>query len=315
MDSKRVLCILLVLSFVVAVIELDSVQAQTQYSLDLQRITWSHSTLRVLVTPPNNEYWWNPSYLNATLRAISQWNHAITDFGSNYTQFEYLTKVRLISTLGTTSDSDFDVYISWTETPPSAADEIGYTSTLYTVPSRMIVNSTIALSAKTTQGYVLSEVDMQNIALHELGHSLGLGHCSYGEDIMYPRYTLNPLFQNVQALSTLDLFGVSTVFQWVSNSASPQYVPQQASVALPSSITYEYLPIAYEDVPPAAPSASIWQQLLTQSLSMLNYLLRLITRPEILILIIAVLSMMVAVFILMLPSKPKDTQDQTAPPQ
>ena len=31
---------------------------------------------------------------------------------------------------------------------------------------------------------------MQNIALHELGHGLGLGHSNYTDDLMYSLYTL-----------------------------------------------------------------------------------------------------------------------------
>jgi len=117
-----------------------------------------------------------------------------------------------------TMNSGFDVYISWTEKPPSSADEIGLTKTFYGVPSRIITNSTTALSSETLQGYVLNEVDMQNLALHKLGHSLGLGHSNHTSDIMYPMISVNPLDQ-VQALSTLDLYGVSTVFQWMSNSS------------------------------------------------------------------------------------------------
>jgi predicted Zn-dependent protease len=298
MDGKKILYALLIASLVCALSECSQTQAQVQYSLNLHRMTWDHSTISVLITLPNNESWWTPSYLNATLRAISQWNHAILDFASNYTNYAYLSKLRMTPTIAYKMDSGFDVYISWTEKPPSATDEIGSANILYELPSRIIMNSTIDLASKTLQGYVLNEVDMQNIALHELGHSLGLGHTNYTEDVMYPKYTPDPLKQ-VQTLSTLDLYGVSTVFQWMSNSFSFPYSPQQSSVSLPSSITYQYLPISYEDLPPTSPSLSPLQTLLTGIQNLINNVMSLITRTEFLILIVAAtVALLVATFIL-----------------
>jgi hypothetical protein len=207
-------------------------------------------------------------------------------------------------------NSGFDVYISWTEKPPSAADEIGYTNTLYKVPSRIIINSTIDLASETLQGYVLNEVDMQNIALHELGHSLGLGHGNFTDDLMYPRYTLNPLNQ-VQELSTLDLYGVSTVFQWMPNS-SYAYSPQQSSVTLPSSIPYRYLPISNEDLPSATPYSSLWQTLLTYVQKLINYTIDLVSRPEVLTILIVMLVLLVTAFLFArLQRAKKTTQDQS----
>jgi hypothetical protein len=180
------------------------------------------------------------------------------------------------------------------------------------VPSRIIIKSTIDLASETLQGYVLNEVDMQNIAVHELGHSLGLRHSNYTEDIMYPRYTLNPLNQ-VQGLSTLDLYGVSTVFQWMSTSSNP-YSPQKSSVTLPSSITYRYLPISDEDLPPTTPYSSLWQTLLTYIQKLINYITGLVTRPEVLTILIVVLVLLVVALLFARAQKAKKTtQDQGLP--
>jgi predicted Zn-dependent protease len=298
MDAKKILYALLIAGLVCALSECSQTQAQVQYSLNLHRVTWDRSTISVLITPPNNESWWAPSYLNATLRAISQWNHAILDFASNYTDYAYLSKLRMTPTVAYRMDSGFDVYISWIEKPPSATDEIGSANILYELSSGIIMNSTIDLASKTLQGYVLNEVDMQNIALHELGHSLGLGHSNYTKDVMYPKYTPNFL-DEVQALSTLDLYGVSTVFQWMSNSFSFPHSPQQSSVSLPSSIAYQYLQISYEDLPPTSPSLSPWQTLLTGIQNLINNVMSLIMRPEFLILIVvAAVALLVVAFIL-----------------
>jgi hypothetical protein len=304
MGLKGILPVLLILSLLFASVAFSETHAQVQYSLNLQRITWNHSTLRVLIIPPSNESWWAPSYLNATFRAVREWNQAILGFALNYTDYAYLSKLRITQTVAYTKASGFDVYISWTETPPYAADEIGYTNTLYNMPSRIIVNSTIDLASKTLQGYVLDEVDMHNVILHEFGHSLGLGHSNFTDDSMYPTYSLNPLKQ-VQTLSTLDLYGVSIVFQWMSNSSYP-YSPQQSSVTLPSSIPYGYLPTSEEDLLPASPYSSLWQTLLTYIQKLINYTSNLVTRPEFLILL-GILVLLVIVFLFARPKKAEKT--------
>jgi predicted Zn-dependent protease len=297
MKWKLVLAVLLILSLMFGISDFSYAQAQSQYSLNLEEITWNHSTISVLIIVLDSESWWAPSYLNATLRAIGEWNYAILDFASNYTNYAYLSKLRMVPTVAHTIDSGFDVYISWTKRPLNATGDIGYTNTWHKVPSGIIVNSTISLASEDLRGYVLNEVDMQNIALHELGHSLGLGHSSYLGDVMYPKYTLN---QPVEGLSTLDLYGVSTVFQWMSNSSqfNPADIPQKSSLTLPSSITYRYLSISYEDLPPVPPSPSPLQTLLTYILNLSTYIIRFILRPELLIPLVIVILVVVVVEIL-----------------
>jgi predicted Zn-dependent protease len=295
MKWKLVLAVLIILSLMLAISDFSHAQGQAQYSLDLEEITWNHSTISVLIIIQDTESWWALSYLNATLRAIGEWNHAILDFASNYTNYAYLSKLKIISTIAHTIDPGFDAYISWAKKPPSATDHIGYTNTWYKVPSGIIKNSTISLASEDLGGYVLNEVDMQNVALHELGHSLGLGHSSYLGDVMYPKYTLN---QPVEGISTLDLYGVSTTFQWMSNSSNLPHSPQESSLTLPSSITYRYLPIYYEDLPSSSSSPFILQIPLTYILNLLTYIKRFMLLPELLIPLAIVILVVVIIEIL-----------------
>lgn len=311
MTGKKILCALLLSSLVFAFSQCSQTQAQVEYSLGLQRMTWGHSTISVLVIPPGNESWWTPSYLNATLRAISQWNNAIVHFALNYTDYAYLANIGMTPTITYQMDSGFDVYISWTETLPNVTDEIGVADVLYELPSRIIINSTIDLASKTLQGYVLNEVDMQNIALHELGHILGLSHSDYASDVMYPKYTPSPLKQ-VEALSTLDLYGVSTVFQWMENSFRIPSSPQQSSISLPPGITYQYLPISYEDLPPTPAPPSPLQTLSTYIQNLINNLVSLVLRPEFLILIIAAALALLVVAFILARQQTKSAQGQTS---
>ena len=225
----------------------------------------------------------------------------------------------MVPTVSRALNYSFDVSVSWTRALSASADEIGLTTTTYG-SSGIILNSTISLAAEDSRGDVLNEVDMQNVALHELGHSVGLGHSSYSGDAMYPRLALN---HAVEGLSTLDLFGVSTVFQWMSNSSSPPYSPQQSSVTLPSSVQYLYLPISYGTLQPptlspppfpAVPSglsqtlSTYGQIALTFGQTLLTYILQFFLHPGILVSLLIAISAVLATELLVARITHKSTR-------
>jgi hypothetical protein len=246
MARKTVIAFFLV--FVLSLSMLATIEAQNEYVLELPGYTWDHSVITVQVVPMSDESWWDSSYLNATLHAINQWNEAISYFASNYSDFTYLSRLRLAPQVSNSMSFGFDVYISWIEKFGNVTCEAGLTTTWHT--SDIIINSTIALSVQDCRGNVLSEADAQNVALHELGHVLGLGHANFTSDMMYYAYTLS---SPVRAVSTLDVYGVGTVFRWMTNSQEYNPVNQGTpiySATLPSNIDYEYLPISEKNLPP-----------------------------------------------------------------
>jgi hypothetical protein len=225
-------------------------QSSDKYSLQLQGFVWNHSTLNVLVVTADNESWWNPAYLNITLRAIGQWNDAIAAFASNHSDFSYLSSLRIQSTVSNESQLGFDMYVNWTESSLSnKTDEVGL-SQIFPNYRSTVINSTITLAGHTNHGGPLNGVDMQNVALHELGHSLGLGHSNYTGDLMYSTYTMG---SSGEAVSTLDVYGVATLFAWELNTTSFYPVNDWLnvnSVILPSDITYQGLPVSPENASP-----------------------------------------------------------------
>jgi hypothetical protein len=225
-------------------------QSQDTYSVQIQGWVWNHTALQVLVINSANESWWDPNYLNATLRAIGQWNDAISAFAENYSDFSYLSSLKIEGTVASENMSGFDIYVNWTQFPLSnISNEVGL-STLYPRRDSTIDYSTISLSTHTIHGDALSVGDMQNIALHEFGHSLGLGHSNYASDLMYASYSMS---SPAESVSTLDAYGVATLFAWELEPSSFYPVRNWLvanSAILPSDIPYEGLSVSRQNVSP-----------------------------------------------------------------
>ncbi|MCK4885506.1 matrixin family metalloprotease, partial [Candidatus Bathyarchaeota archaeon] len=274
------------------VLAVRQIEAQTEYTIDIRGYTWNHSTISVSIFPRENESWWEPSYLNATLHGIAQWNDAIQEFASNYTDFSYLSSIRFVPTVTNEVASGFDIYVIWIGECGSEAT-IGQSRA--TVKSLCVMtNNTVCLAAKAPSGHVMTEVDMQNIVVHELGHTFGLYHCTYSGDVMYSTVHYR---ETVKPLSSLDLYVLSQIFEWMSNSTqftSSNTCPQESSVTLPSNISYYHLPIAAENLPLPTPQ------------NLAEYIIGLFLRPELLTaILIAVTLLAVAAIILKRRKKPQ----------
>jgi Matrixin len=225
-------------------------QSQDTYSLQLQGFVWNHPTLNALVIPADNESWWNPNYLKTVLRAIGQWDDAITAFASNNSNFSYLSSLSIQPTVSNISQPGFDIYINWTDSALSNSSDVSGLTQIYSSYRKTIINSTITLATQTKHGGLLNEVDMQNVALHELGHSLGLGHANYTGDLMYSTYTTR---NSAKAVSSLDVYGVATLFAWELNETNFYPINDWLdvnSVILPSEIAYQGLPVLPENASP-----------------------------------------------------------------
>jgi hypothetical protein len=148
------------------------------------------------------------------------------------------------------SEPGFDIYITWTELRLSNMSDAVGLSQIFSNAKSVIMNSTTILATHSNHGNSLNEADLQNVSLHELGHSLGLGHSNYTGDLMHAVYTMGT---SPESISTLDVYGVATLFAWEPNSTD--FYPindwlKENSVILPSTIEYRDLPVSSENASP-----------------------------------------------------------------
>ena len=278
-----ILLLIIFSSFVV--LAFFQTEEQTDYSIELRGYTWNHSTISVSILPQENETWWEPSYLNASLHGIAQWNAAIQEFASNHTDFSYISNVHLVTTVSHEVVSGFDIYVRW-RAECDCEETIGETLTTVQSPC-VIVYNTVNLSAKAPSGHVMTEFDMQNIVVHEIGHTFGLSHSNYSSDAMYGTVYYR---ETVKPVSSLDIYALSQIFEWMTNStlfSSSIVCPEESVLTMPSSISYVHFPIAAENLPAYS------------SQNLIEYAIRLLLRPEILTLFIVIVTLIVATVIIL----------------
>jgi hypothetical protein len=207
-------------------------------SIELYNFQWTTFPLNVLVDL--NE-WSVDAYALAVRRALDSWVKSIWNYTQTATNLTLaLTYRYYVSTVNATDS--YDILITFAQ-HEIEQNKVGLTTfrwdprTHEPIPPFIITITSYSATADTRF--------ITNVAMHEFGHALGLGHANSPETLNGPElmYLASTQTQTVYP-STLNMYGLSRLY-------SDNF---EETVILPATIPY--LMISQGNIPPQEPTTS-----------------------------------------------------------
>lgn len=195
---------------------------------------WDKFRLKVAIVKPD---WLGEEQVEAVKRAFEAWDAALESFGRQY-GYEYLARFEFSVRVSTYDVGGFDVKVYFSKVMVRGGEEIGAAEVQYA--RGRILEAKITLYTRY-QGRTLSPRDLMNVAMHEIGHILGLDHATSsmtlnGPELMYKYYGLSQLELRP---STLDAYALGVLYSWAETG---RFKPPDINlVRLPGRIQYRML--------------------------------------------------------------------------
>ncbi|TGC08925.1 matrixin family metalloprotease [Methanolobus halotolerans] len=147
----------------------------------LNPMPWENTTISVYIDDRNLPEHYSPSYMAQIESALEYWSN-----GGNG-QLDYNPDFVIVE------EEDADILIMWVENleeDAGAPEGVAGFARPYEIDGKY-KRVEIVLEVGNYQGYAwkqYGDTTMRELATHEIGHALGLGHSNDKDDIMYPSY-------------------------------------------------------------------------------------------------------------------------------
>lgn len=190
--------------------------------------TWPSEVIKVVV--PAQPYYAKQD----VIAALQQWNYSETWFGSTFNLSSWQGYRLMLS--NDSSSPAIVITFNSTQTSPANLGWGGKTTTWSVSDGRLVsVVCTESLDLHYTNGMQLNNVTLENLAMHETGHCLGLNHPALHGDLMN-HLSASPF--DSRSPSTLNLFAVYELSQ-----QGGSFISSSTTYLLPESIPYEASPL------------------------------------------------------------------------